>query len=446
MRNILSIVLILSSSVISLGQSTNNSPYSYYGLGELGGLDHATMGALGNAYTTVFDSTTLNFYNPATYNTLSKGVPLFSFGISSRLSNFSEGSNENFSGISALNHFALAFPIKNHFGFAFGFKPYSRRGYSINSGTEIDSDSLHYNYEGTGGANEVFLGLSSDLIHLENTRLAVGINGGYVFGGITNTKRSYYDVSSISKPGGVDVKSVYISAFHYQIGFYFTQVLQEKHTIRLAGTFEPSQKFGSDYSNALYYANNVFNSNAYDTLNYNDSSAQFTMAPTFKFGAAYILDFGKDDTQKKRKSQLAFHLNYSMTDWSGYNDPYDGNSPNYLNTVSYNFGVQFIPETDLYSGKPVKFHEKLRYRAGIYQYSLPFETNGEQVKDFGTTFGIGLPVTIGNAISSIDLGFSYGRRGIADQSALSEGYYGLNFGLTISPDKADRWFRKRKLN
>ena len=74
----------------SFAQTNNNSPYSYYGLGETGGLDHATLGAIGNNRLTAFDSTILNFYNPSSYNTLAKGVPLVSFGISSRHSNFTQ--------------------------------------------------------------------------------------------------------------------------------------------------------------------------------------------------------------------------------------------------------------------------------------------------------------------------------------------------------------------
>lgn len=441
------LILFLLSCVVSsasIAQSTNNSPYSYYGLGEIGGLDHASLGAIGNAYLCAFDSTVLNFYNPSSYNTLATGVPLVSIGVSSRLSTYSQGSISEFSNVAGLHHFALAFPVHKHVGLAFGIKPFSRKGYSFTTKEKIGSDSLEYTYEGKGSANEAFVGVSTDILQFPTFRWAVGINAGYIFGRTSN-----YRTASVigATNGGYEERSIQANSFHYSLGTYLDYRINGVHNLRFGGTYEPIQYLNTDYKNTVFYASNV-NANPYgfDTLTATTSTGRFTLAPKIGLGLSYTINFGAESTQSKHKNQLTTHLNYSMTDWSKYNDPYSSSNTSTLSTTSLNFGVQYIPETDLKNLQNSKFYQRLRYRAGAYSYTLPYDVNGEQLKDFGTTFGIGLPVTIGNAISSLDLGLSYGSRGVQDETVLKESYYGINIGVTISPDRADRWFRKRKLN
>ena len=67
----------------SYSQITSTSPFSSYGLGQRDGLDHGIYAGLGTTTITYFDSTNLNFFNPASYNTIGKGQPIFSTGVSS---------------------------------------------------------------------------------------------------------------------------------------------------------------------------------------------------------------------------------------------------------------------------------------------------------------------------------------------------------------------------
>jgi hypothetical protein len=88
----------------------------------------------------------------------------------------------------------------------------------------------------------------------------------------------------------------------------------------------------------------------------------------------------------------------------------------------------------------------MRYRVGYYNFSLPYTDNGLSASEFGTTFGLGLPIVAQQALSSINLGVTYGKRVNADASGLNESFVGINFGVIISPSFYDRWFRKRKLD
>jgi len=451
MRKSLLVLLVLFTGSLSFAQNTANSPYSSYGIGSTNGLDHATFLGIGNSRITMVDSTVLNFYNPASYNSLAKGQPIFSLGAASRLSTFSEGDTKEFTPYASIQHFALGFSFEKYFGMAFGLKPYARRGYDFSTGGFIDSDSMTYTYQGTGSINEAFIGISADLLSpfkFDSTQLSIGANAGYLFGSVANTRKaSLY--SSSGNDGGVGVKTVDIRSFHYDLGLYFTHNFNKNHSVGLYATMDPLQKLNASYEEAIFYAGHVDDPNSYDTAAYvlrEDSI--LTNTPKFTYGLSYKYRF--TDTDAKARTlhpEVALHVSYSTSDWSKYENTFSTDSSSFLNTSKLSVGVQFVPEYEFQlNTATTNIFSRIRYRAGFYQYTLPFTTNGEQVSDFGTTFGFGIPVAVQKSLSSINFGFSVGRRGVSDQTQLNENYYGISFGLSIAPGQAEKWFRKRKLN
>jgi hypothetical protein len=447
MRKSLLVILFFLTSQFGFTQISSNSPFSYYGLGESGGADHGYFSGIGNSTITQFDSTVINFYNPASYNTLAKEQPLFSFGISSRLSNYSEGTNKYFNSLTKIQHFAMAFPIASNFGLAFGLKPYSSKGYSISTGETVGSDSIVYRYSGSGGINEVFLGLSTDLIKLKNTRLAVGANLGYLFGQSTNTRKSgLYASSPAFYSGGINTKLIDISSFHFDLGAYFSQTINNQ-IVTLTAVFEPSQSLNGKFENGLFYSTNIDDPRIYDTITFSSIRAEMKNGATSQFGINYKLNMPANENGRRLNSQLSFNAMYSMTNWDLFSDPFDTDSTVYPNTSKLSFGVQYSPETKIIEQATLtKFYERMQYRAGYYNYSLPYQIGNEQVKDQGVTIGFGLPITIQKSLSSINFGFSYGTRGVSAVNSFKENYYGINLGITIAPGSSDRWFRKSKLN
>ena len=453
MRNLSLALFIFLLGKIALAQSiTSNSPYSSFGLGEFGGLDHAVFSGIGNSNITMQDSTVLNFNNPSSYNTLAKGQPIFSLGVSSRLSDYSENGNSNFGSVTGIQHFAIAFPFAKNFGLAFGLKPYSRRGYEFSSRIEIEGDSLYHNYSGTGGVNEGFLGFSANVLNFKGARLSLGANAGYLFGTVTNIRKSGLIVNGITDngyAGGVSTKSLRASSFHYELGLSYEQRINEKHLVGVYAVLDPKQKINGSYEDGLFYTGNINYESGYDTLSFNDTlNGNISNIPTYTYGLKYTFNGkGRKGQTNELNTEISFHLTYSMSDWSKYEDRFDPNFTNtFLNTQKFTFGVQYIPETNFIINKvSTKFYHRMRYRVGAYYFTLPYETSGEQVSDFGTTFGFGFPIAVQKTLSSINVGFSIGSRGVSDTQALKEKYYGFNLGISIAPG-TDRWFRKRKLN
>ncbi|MEN9998615.1 MAG: hypothetical protein RI922_1605 [Bacteroidota bacterium] len=425
----------------------STSPYSSYGLGEKGNMDHATFTGLGNSAITYFDSTVLNFYNPSTYNTLAQGQPIYSVGLSSRVSFYNQGDLKKINSTAYFDHFAMAFTLKKHFGLAFGLKPYTRKGYAVYDRVKAGTDSVKYSYIGSGNTSELFLGLSTNLIKYRNHTLSVGANLGYLFGTSTNERQSVLISTASTAIGGVDYNQLHVKSFHYDLGAFYQYILKEKHTFTLAATVEPSQRISATKDEYLYYGA-IATPSSYDTLYANpDQKGHIQLATNYTLGFNYMLKL--NDARKNhsiRNSTIAFHATYNATDWSNYSTSFD-TATNLLSTSKLTFGVQYTPEASfLENSNQSSFLERMRYRAGFYQYTLPYAIQGKQISDQAITLGFGFPILSQRSASSINFGLSYGKRGSGYDTDLNEKYIGINFGLSIAPSNADRWFRKRKLD
>lgn len=453
MRKLFLLSVLLCSGLQSFAQSSANSPYSSFGMGEAGGLDHGVFGAMGNSNISLQDSNVVNYYNPSSYSSMAAGQPIFSLGFSTRFSTFTENGNTSFEPLAGLQHFAFGVPFAKRFGLGFGLKPFTRKGYEFSRRLLVGEDSLYYNYSGSGTINDVFLGFSADLLKSKNTRLSIGVQGSYLFGHVTDTRKSGLIQGAFDQTnyeGGVGIKTLRATTFHYTAGLSFEQRFKDKHTLGIYLVVDPQQKISGSYTDELHYAYDLNNPSTYDTLYYNDTlSGSLSSVPTYNIGLKYQLNFisNKGDINE-HKTEIGFHLGFTMAQWSQYQDRFDPNFSNgFLDAQKFNFGVQYVPDVQSAqsSGKS-KYYHRMRYRIGAYYQTLPYSANNLQVTDFGTTFGIGFPVALNRSLSSVNIGFNYGNRGVADPTALKEQYYGFNIGLLIAPGESDKWFRKRKLN
>lgn len=447
MRIKLLFLFLLLFVVNANSQYTTNSPYSSYGLGEYGGMEHANFTGIGNTTITYFDSTTLNFYNPSSYNTLAEGQPLFSFGIASRISFFEQNGTSQIKSSAFLEHFVMAFKVKKHFGLAVGMKPFARKGYSMNERVFVGGDSIEYNYNGFGGTNQVFLGLSSNLIKYKNSTLSVGTNLSYLFGTSTNERTSnLYDPDDESVYGGIEWSSLKVNSFYYDLGINYRQIIKNDHQLTLTAVIQPGQSLNATKDEYLFYGQ-INDPEQYDTLGSTTGvKGKINLPATSAFGLNYSFWF--NDVKKNntaRNSELSFHSSFTTTDWSRFSSSFS--TSNLLPSTKLTVGLQYSPERKILdNATSASFFELVRYRAGYYYSSLPYSYNGVQLKDFGATLGFGIPILVQKSLSSINFGFSFGKRETGTENAFNERYIGINFGLTLSPGNFERWFRKSKVD
>lgn len=427
-------------------QSSIKDPISYSGIGEQATGSHSIYNALGKNNFNFFDSTQLNFFNPASYSSLSSGNTLFSLDINSRISRFEQGLTTELSSDVLVEHFVIGFKIKQKMGLAFGLRPFSTRGYSFTERQFTGTDSLDYTYIGTGGIQNLFLGFSYAILNKKNTKLALGFNASYLFGSVNNQRKSLL-VDANTSQGGMSYDILQMRAFHYEIGSFFRQSISKNQQIMLSAVIEPSQNLNTKYTEELYTASNINTPSTYDTILYRENSGKVNIALSYKLGLNYL--FALPNWQRKTRilhPGLNVMLSYAHF---GAAQPTIGTITSWP-TVEYDrytFGLQFNPELKISENfTNLKALEKFSYRIGAYQQTLPYLLNNSQYFDRGMTFGLGIPILAQQSLSSVNIAFQFGQRGINEAGSLKESYLGINFGLIVSPSSFDKWFRKRKLD
>lgn len=446
MRHLINLTFILFLFGVN-AQSTNTNALSYFGLGERASGNHAIYDALGQNNFNFCDSAQLNFFNPASYSLLSAGNTLFSIGIQSRASQYSYNNNLENKLNAMVDHFALGFKMKKRMGLAFGLKPFTSRGYSFSQKVSTGLDSIKYNYIGTGGIQDLFLGFSFGFIQNKRTKVSVGGNISYLFGTVSNERQSIL-VDANTSSGGLDRKSFQVKSLHYELGFLFRQKIASKQEVTFSGILTPSQNLNATYLNEFYSMSNLNSLATYDTLNYEKTTGKITYGLGLKYGVSYqvILPDWKRNTRTLHP-QLTILASYSSASKIDHN--FDNiNSWNLSDSKKTSLGIQFSPESKLYENiATLRGLEKLSYRIGAYQSLLPYVSqNGSRYEEAGVSFGIGMPILAQQGLSSLNLALTLGTRGNSEINATQEKFIGLSFGLIVSPSSFDRWFRKRKLD
>ncbi|MDD2983143.1 MAG: hypothetical protein PHQ74_07125 [Crocinitomicaceae bacterium] len=440
-------IFIIGFSLFSSAQNAAKSPYSSYGIGEYGGLEHATFSGMGNNSIAFIDSITLNYNNPSSYAMLGKGQPLFSTGISARLSDFKSGNSHYNTGYLGINHFAIGIPFANNFGLAVGLKPFSRTGYQFGDSQIVNSEEMKYVYRGTGGTNELFGGFSASIFNFKGHRLSLGANLGYVFGSTENERISYIN-NSLNTSGGVENQGYTFNSINLDFGLNYIWKLSKASSLTIAGVYTPNLKLAVEKNEFLAYAANVSNPNGYSYLYETVENGTIAMPSTVGVGFNFVTR-PKNLEKRSNVYELSINGEVKMMDWSNYETSFAGITTrgDFENTIRYGVGAQFVPHYNFLDRTGgAKYIYRIRYRVGFNYATLPIVVLNKQQSDMAVTAGFGFPVAIQRSSSSVNIGFTLGQRGNGSSMSINEKYLGINFGVTISPGVNDRWFRRFKID
>ena len=428
-------------------QVITTHPLSSYGIGEYNTGSNAISGALGFVNTSMIDSNMVNFYNPSSYSRLSKGNTLLSLGIDSRFSFYEQGDISEFSFGTNIDHFALAFKMNKLMGMSFGLKPYSKMGYEFSHNIFTGVDSIRYSYIGNGNIQDVYAGFANSPINTEQTNLSIGINASYLFGHVSNERKSEL-LTGNTEQGGLSKDITRLSAFHYQLGAHFQQNIGLRQKILLAFNMDPRQVFKGTLENELYSSSNINIPDFYDTIDFRSTEGSVQALSSYEIGLKYQFFFR--ETKRKsntRRPNMSLYASYKK--WNGIKSDFSEPAVNWEIGASdkWSVGLSFSPETRIFENvATLKALEKLNYRVGVFQTTSPFSPNGYKFIDRGTTFGIGIPILAQMSLSSLNFAFVIGQKGTDNDASLKENYLGFNFGMVFSPSAFEKWFRKRKLD
>lgn len=442
------IIALISSflTVLTLfAQSITAEPASFYGLGEMSSKGHGIFDALGRNAINVFDSSMVNHYNPASYNRLSKGATLYTVSIHSRQSWYSNANAQQFAATPMVEQFTLGFKIRKQMGMSFGLRPFSARGYQISEKQFTGLDTIVYSYSGKGAIQDLYFGYSFGLIEKPKTKFALGANVSYLFGTLVNERNSVL-ITGASAAGGVERNSLIMRAFYTEVGGYYSQQIGKNHTLGLSAVYQPELKLGGTYQRELYSSATIGVPNSYDTILNSNNAFSAHLAQSLQYGFSYAVKLPKYKRQTRElHPQLQVLASYSTFGALSQNqDLLTGfNQKNY---ERLSFGVQFQPEYKVVENiATLKAFEKVTYRLGYYQQSLPYTNSGLQYQEQGLTVGFGLPLLAQISLSSINVGLTFGQRTIASD-IWKEQFIAARVSLIMAPSNFEKWFRKRQLD
>ena len=433
------LVFIAIIAMHSYGQQGTTSPYSFYGIGDLkfkGTVENRSMGGL-SIYN---DSIHVNLRNPSSY----AGNNLSGWGKESRPVKFSVGGSytdrnlktdeENAKASSTtFDYLAINIP-SGKFGFGFGLLPYSSVGYKLESLNS--SGNIENQFEGEGGLNKVFLGLGYQI----KDGLTVGVDFQYNFGNIQNSiiNYQYSDGIAINYQSKEENRSN-LSGLNLNFGLSYKMMLDNKLELTSSVTYNPRSILTSKNERSIstivigatgvQAVRNTIDGNL-EALGLDETD--MVLPSKFAFGVGIGKErkwFVGAETSFLSTSKLSNEL---------FSNSNSANTTVYEDAYSFSIGGFYIPQYNSFRS----YLKRIVYRAGFRTEETGLNINGQSIREFGITFGVGLPVGDERLFSNANLGFEIGQRGTKKNNLIQENFINLQLSLSLN----DRWFQKRKFD
>lgn len=411
MLNYKKIALSLLAAVffcILNAQYTINSPYSRYGFGDLNQSGSSFNQGMGGTGIALREPNTINFLNPASYNTQDTMSFIWDFGVVGNVRKSVAGGASSSMKNMNFDHIAFSFPINRNYFVAIGALPFSKIGYNISSTGRIDTSSYRGFYNGSGNINQLFIGNSFGLF---NKKINIGVNFNYLFGSFDHIRTQEYiysDLNNMEQSYGTRLNGWSIN-LGVQSGF----VLNSSVKVLLGATYQtPTSLKGNTYdiakSGGVTFLEDTFDAN-------------YKIPARIGVGVNFLL---------KDKYMVAF--DYTFQDWNDVKAP--GNINSFKAGNKFNLGFQFTPDANSY----ISYFDRIRYRAGLYLDNSYLNINNTDINDYGVSLGFGLPFKRTNTM--FNTSFEYGVRGTTSNNLIRENYLRFTFSVSLF----DFWFIKRK--
>ena len=409
LRRFLVVFIVLSISV-SKAQEGTVSPYSFYGIGTLkfkGTAENRAMGGL-SVFT---DSIHLNLQNPAAVADLR--LVNYTVGASHKFETLSTTNQKEQATTTSLDYLAIGIPM-GKFGASFGLIPFTAVGYQL----EDIGPQGTTQYVGTGGLNKAFLTLAYKF----NDNLSFGIDGNYNFGNIENvaTSRQMDIQYSTREQNRSD-----LLGFSLNFGVSYKRKVTEKLKLFTSLIYSPETNFTAE------------NSRNISTLLETDTggvavidSRDITVSDTdFTFPSQWTVGAGLGEEKK-----WFIGAEYTDQKTSNFtNRTFDISNVEFKDASKYRIGGYYIPNYNAIGN----YWQRVVYRGGFRFEETGINVNGEDINEFGISFGVGLPV--GRVFSNVNIGFEIGTRGTENLGLVKENFFNTFLSLSLN----DRWFEKR---
>lgn len=404
-------------AVAANAQSSTNSPYTRYGLGELSDQAFAHNAAMGGIGYALRSSEQINVMNPASYSAVDSLSFMFDIGMGLKSSNYQENGYKTNAKNASFDYLAMQFRLHPRVGFAVGFTPYSNVGYKFSRTSDIENSddvTLTNTFYGDGGLQQIFGGIGFKI--LDN--LSIGTNVGYLYGEI-----DYQTLATLSNGGDqtTTYNNISINSYIANFGLQYTQKLSKTDKVTLGLVYG----LGHDLKSTETKGIQVTDGSSYSELTEETIKDSYGIPSTFGAGLTW-----------QHKQNLTVGADYTLQQFE--NVKYDNSTDFYKNRTRIGAGIEYMPS--LYGRN---YLSRIRYRAGAYYSSsymkLP-EYDGP--KEWGVSAGFGLPLHLFQRNTVLSITGQYVRVLPSVKGMLSENRFVLKLGLTFN----EHWFMKWRVN
>lgn len=414
------LVLLLFTGFLGYAQKIN-SPYSRYGLGILHGKNVNTpLRAMGGISIGVWNPTLINPGNPASYGKFDSTAIIFEVGVIGNFTNLTNSVQSESSSFATLSYVFVGFPITKWWRSSLGVLPYSKVGYDVKVIVPIENFSDVTNqFNGDGGLNRFFWGNAFNI----GKNLRVGIDADFLFGEANRNSVIYFP-DSLLIFGTKTQSSTRGSDFIFDYGLQYDFHLKNDRLLTL----------GLIYSNTFYlkakreYSAYTFTGGVddveyiRDTIVYEPEEEGLVILPD-KVGVGFMY---------AEKDRWLIGADFEWQNWEKFES--FGNTDSLTNAWRISIGGQFIPKHTSISS----LFKRMAYRVGFRYESSYLNIFGNQINEYGISFGFGFPMRKSN--TELDLSFEAGRRGTTNDGLIQSNYINVTFGVSIH----ENWFHKRK--
>ena len=400
----------------SWAQSRTSSPYSFFGLGQQtfrGTIENRSMAGI----RTYSDSIHLNLRNPAGYSKLR--LTTYAVGLEHTETFASTDQGNDQYDATSVEYVSIGIPVSPKTAFGFGLVPFQSVGYRI-GGLQDDTYS---NFTGEGSLNRAYFTIGHELFK----GLSIGGEFRYNFGEEVNSSSIFVDGVEF---GTNEENETDLSGISLNLALNYEHQLVDGHNFNASIVYQPESDITARNVRRLstFVLTGNFVEALANTIEGDETKQELKLPQELTLGIGYGLPL---------KWNLAAEFSRRGSSVSSARSFAPDNS-SFTDASSYRIGGYYIPNYNSISS----YWNRIVYRGGLRYEENGLVVNGEDINEFGISFGLGLPVGRAGAFSNANIGFEYGQRGTKNAGLIKEDFVSISIGLSFN----DRWFQRRKYN
>lgn len=403
------VAMLMVVSTFGIKAQMSMSPYSKYGYGLLNDNATSAQRAMGGVGYAMNSGRQINVMNPASYAAIDSLTFLFDIGVdfTSLWSEENGATGKDFGG--GLDYVTMQFPITKYLGASVGLLPFSSVGYSF--GQEISHGTN--SREGSGGINQVYLGLSGKPFK----GFTLGANVSYLFGTIINDAYAYTSEGSTT----LFERVMKVKDYRLQFGVQYSLNLNKNDRVTIGAVYTPGKTLLGDTWGISYDVSSDLKA---DTIGFTSLKDKYTMPETWGVGINYEWD-----------EKLMAEVDFTYQPWreAKFSALEDFETVKFDNRWKIAAGLQYTPKVR------GSYWQRINYRVGGFFNHDYIMVGDNNVREYGVSAGFGLPV---NRLKTVvNIGFEYKHRQAHPNPMVKEDYFNITLGVNFN----EMWFWRNKI-